>query len=171
MEKVRWKARFEIYLPFYGWLSEDVSGWVQIDWSFLKIYSIEQDEEQCVVDNLASCPSVENSRLECGPEHHDAFWIQDLVVELKLDPTLQASRGDENTVLQVFNKLVEEIHSHMCQSMSVVIRGWIPTLSLRFSKLFMALQFRSLGQMWEWLALWPETRTFQKRSHAWPAML
>ncbi|KAG6372926.1 hypothetical protein JVT61DRAFT_6960 [Boletus reticuloceps] len=43
------------------------------------------------------------------------------------------------------------IQQHLVQSTSVVVRGWTPTLPLRFSKKFLAHQVSNLGQRCQWI--------------------
>jgi hypothetical protein len=113
---------------------------------------IVQDQEGIAVKELAKRPSVERSGSErCGPEP-ESFRVRDLVVELTVDPVLRnQGEGDAEVKDRVWKELVDNIRSLMAQSISVIVRGWTPALSLRFSKASIALQFGNLGQICQWV--------------------
>lgn len=105
-----------------------------------------------VVKELAKCASLELSGLEDHVPDPDAFRVRDLIVELDLHPILRTPGDhDADMVQRAWTQLIGEIKSHLSQSTTVVIRGWTPALSLRFSKPFMALHFGNLGQRCQWV--------------------
>lgn len=101
---------------------------------------------------LARCPSVERSGSDhCRPEP-ESFRVNDLVVELELNPVLTATdKYDEDTVEAAWEGMLREIRWYLGRSTSVVIRGWTQALSMKFSKRSIAHHFGSLGNRCQWV--------------------
>lgn len=105
-----------------------------------------------LVKEISKCASVERSGSgACGPDP-DAFQVQDLVVELEIDPVLRTPGDHESEATeQAWKRTVEEISFYMARSTSVVVRGCTPQLRIRFSKASLALHFGNLGQRCQWI--------------------
>lgn len=112
-----------------------------------------KDMEGSLVNEMARSPSVERSGSErCSPDDPGAFRVNDLIVELELDPILRTpTEYDEEEVMRAWIRFTGCIQEHLARSTSVVVRGWTPSFPLRFSKLSLAHQLGNLGQRCQWI--------------------
>ncbi|KAG6370279.1 hypothetical protein JVT61DRAFT_12230 [Boletus reticuloceps] len=133
IEKITFDASYEVYQPFAGKRSEE-------------------DLEALAVAGMARSASAERSGSEGCSSEPEAFRVSELIVELELDPVLRTPDDyDDDQVLRTWVDFTGRIQQLLAQSTSVVVRGWTPTLPLKFSKKFLAHQIGNLGQRCQWI--------------------
>ena len=87
----------------------------------------EKDLEGSLVRELARWASLKHSSSEaCSPEP-DSFQVQELMVELEIDPVLRSlGNNNDSNIEKAWKTLVGNIQSHMADSKSVVVWGGNP---------------------------------------------